>query len=403
MAFVIAVVPVAAAAEDLPEFTGDEFNEMFTGAPLDNLAPIGPSPVITGSTSIDARIRALGEARGYIRRSLPAGPLVYVRGYPMQPTAAAAWIELEAAARKAGHRLVLASAFRNHSGQAHIFLRRLTSYTDAAINNRLRTVAVPGYSKHHTGYAIDITQPGYEIYEFRNSPAYVWLTADNYTNAKRYGWIPSYPPDATNQGPEPEPWEWTYVGVENIWCFGLAGGDGDTFCDDRTSVFEPDIEWLVAENITTGCNGAGTLFCPEAVMTRGQLAAFLHRAFRDTVEIKNDPVSFDDTADSVFVDDIAWLSATGITRGCGPTEFCPDDTVTRGQLAAFLVRALGLTDPGNGDLFIDDDHSVFAGDIDRLATAGITSGCNQPVGDQFCPEYLVTRGQMAAFLHRALG
>jgi hypothetical protein len=138
-------------------------------------------------------------------------------------------------------------------------------------------------------------------------------------------------------------------------------------------------------------------------MTRGQLAAFLNRAFRDIVEIRNDPAGFDDIADTVFVDDIAWLSATRITRGCGPTEFCPEDTVTRGQLAAFLVRALGLSDPGEGDLFIDDDRSVFAGDIDRLATAGITTGCNLPAGDRFCPEDLVTRGQMAAFLRRALG
>jgi hypothetical protein len=197
----ITVTPVAAAADDLPELTGDEFNEMFTGASLDNLAPIGPAPAITGGTSTDARIRALGEARGYIRRPLPAGPLIYVSGYPMQPDAADAWIELKAAAREAGQSLVLASAFRSHSSQVHIFLRRLTSYTDSAINHRLRTVAVPGYSKHHTGHAIDITQPGYEIYEFRNSPAYAWLAADNYENAKRYGWIPSYPPDATNQGP----------------------------------------------------------------------------------------------------------------------------------------------------------------------------------------------------------
>ena len=72
-------------------------------------------------------------------------------------------------------------------------------------------------------------------------------------------------------------------------------------------------------------------------------------------------------------------------------------------MAAFLVRALGYTDDGGGNLFTDDDTSVFEGDIDRLGTAGVTKGCNPPVNDQFCPNSNVTRGQMAAFLHRALG
>jgi hypothetical protein len=71
-------------------------------------------------------------------------------------------------------------------------------------------------------------------------------------------------------------------------------------------------------------------------------------------------------------------------------------------MAAFLVRALHYTDDGGGDLFIDDDDSIFEHDIDRLGTAGVTKGCNPPVNSQYCPKGYVTRGQMAAFLHRAL-
>ena len=71
-------------------------------------------------------------------------------------------------------------------------------------------------------------------------------------------------------------------------------------------------------------------------------------------------------------------------------------------MAAFLVRALSLSDPGTVD-FIDDDGSIFGGSIERLAAAGITRGCNPPVNDRFCPDANVTRGQMAAFLQRALG
>ncbi|MEA3511556.1 MAG: hypothetical protein U9R51_08990 [Actinomycetota bacterium] len=113
---------------------------------------------------------------------------------------------------------------------------------------------------------------------------------------------------------------------------------------------------------------------------------------------------FDDDR-SQFEADIEWIAARGITRGCNPpsnSRFCPGDFVTRGQMAALLVRALGYTDSGIGDWFVDDDGSTFEADIDRLATAGVTRGCNPPVNDEFCPTSRVTRGQMAAFLRRAI-
>ena len=132
------------------------------------------------------------------------------------------------------------------------------------------------------------------------------------------------------------------------------------------------------------------------------MAAFLHRALPDLLVIRP-PIDFADDDDSIFEADIEWLYSVGVTQGTSPTTFDPNGAVTRGQMAAFLVRALKYTDDGGGDLFIDDDESIFRGDIDRLGTAGVTRGCNPPTNDQFCPDGLVTRGQMAAFLHRALG
>ncbi len=118
-------------------------------------------------------------------------------------------------------------------------------------------------------------------------------------------------------------------------------------------------------------------------------------------EVTQPSLSFIDTAASPFVLDIEWLAEAGITAGCNPPvndRFCPDAYVTRGQMAAFLVRALGLPAGAGGDSFWDDDDSVFEADIERLAAAGITTGC----GDgRFCPDAYVTRGQMAAFMHRA--
>jgi len=173
-----------------------------------------------------------------------------------------------------------------------------------------------------------------------------------------------------------------------------------------THTFFTDVEWLADQGITKGCNPpANNLFCPDDSVTRGQMAAFLHRALA-TVIMQGPPVTFTDIAGSVFVDDIQWLGNTGISKGCNPPAndmFCPGDVVTRGQMAAFLVRALGYTDDGGGNSFVDDDGSVFEGDIAKLAAAGVTKGCNPPTNDMFCPNDPVTRGQMAAFLHRALG
>lgn len=171
-------------------------------------------------------------------------------------------------------------------------------------------------------------------------------------------------------------------------------------------VFHSDIAWIAAEGITKGCNPAegNTKYCPDSYVTRGQMAAFLDRALT-LPDTSTD--YFDDDNGNIFESSINKLAAADITRGCNPaegnTKYCPYGYVTRGQMAAFLVRALGLTDNGGGDLFIDDNGSVFEDDIDKLAAAGITRGCNPAEGNtKFCPNAYVTRGQMAAFLRRAL-
>jgi hypothetical protein len=125
------------------------------------------------------------------------------------------------------------------------------------------------------------------------------------------------------------------------------------------------------------------------------MAAFLVRA----LELPSTATDFfTDDESSMFEGDINRLAAAGITKGCTATAFCPGATITREQMAAFLDRALLL--PATGvDFFTDDGASMFEGSINRMAAAGITKGCTETT---FCPQRTVTRGQMAAFLHRAL-
>ena len=114
--------------------------------------------------------------------------------------------------------------------------------------------------------------------------------------------------------------------------------------------------------------------------------------------------TFWDDDGHIFEESIEKVAAAGLAKGCNPptnNRYCPNDHLTRGQMAAMLVRALNLT-ATNGTNFIDDNTSIFEEDINKLAAAGITKGCSPPVNDRYCPWSKVTRGQMAAFLARAL-
>src|SRR5690554_7541229 len=74
-----------------------------------------------------------------------------------------------------------------------------------------------------------------------------------------------------------------------------------------------------------------------------------------------------------FADEAEWLADHGITRGCNPPKndrFCPDQPVTRGQMAAFLTRTLHL--PKGDVVFSDTAGHIFEADIAALASAGVT-------------------------------
>ncbi|HEY6506523.1 MAG TPA: S-layer homology domain-containing protein, partial [Vicinamibacterales bacterium] len=112
-------------------------------------------------------------------------------------------------------------------------------------------------------------------------------------------------------------------------------------------------------------------------------------------------VHFSDVPSShKFATAINRLATAGITFGCGGGRFCPNGLVTRGQMAAFITRGFHLTATSSVHFSDVPSSHKFATAINRLATAGITAGCG---GSRFCPDGIVTRGQMAAFLQRALG
>lgn len=176
---------------------------------------------------------------------------------------------------------------------------------------------------------------------------------------------------------------------------------GPAFTDDDHSVHQADIEYIAARGITKGCNPpSSTRFCPESRLTRGEMAAFLVRALDLP---PTDQSRFADIGSSAFEGDIEALAAAGITKGCNPPandRYCPHDTVTRGQMAAFIARALELR--SDADFFVDDSGSPFASSINAIARVGIARGCDPPANTRYCPGDAVTRGQMATYLRRVV-
>ena len=152
-----------------------------------------------------------------------------------------------------------------------------------------------------------------------------------------------------------------------------------------------EIVWLADMGITTGC--ARTLFCPTDPVTRGQMATFLARAL-DLPATSTD--YFADDHGTAHEDNINRVAVAGITTGCTDTDFCPTDPVTRAQLASFLARGLDLA-ATTTDYFTDDDGSVHEDAINRIAAAGITTGC---APGRFCPNSIVIRQVLAAFISR---
>src|SRR5205085_1365006 len=132
----------------------------------------------------------------------------------LQPRAALAWADLKAAAGKDGLALTVISAYRSPEYQRNLFMQRLLAkgvsvaqiaagQGDAAVSATLEVTALPGYSRHHTGYTVDLWCDDGSG-SFLTSRCYKWISADNYKHAKEAGWIPSYPGGVQGQGPEPE-------------------------------------------------------------------------------------------------------------------------------------------------------------------------------------------------------
>lgn len=185
---------------------------------------------------------------------------------------------------------------------------------------------------------------------------------------------------------------------DRLWVtvnFLRGSGDFPVFTDVTSNAHRPGIEAVFARATTLGCDD--TRYCPEQAVTRGQMATFLSRELGLTPRrgwFRDVPTRHP------HAEAIGALAAAGITDGCGRDTFCPDERVNRAQLASFLARALDLTERAPTGLDDVPTGHTHAGAIGALQREGITAGCTSST---FCPTDRVSRAQMATFLARAFG
>lgn len=169
-----------------------------------------PSPVATASATPANTDSLLGHLRYAEAPPSALAPIVADGSIKLRQAAAQAYQQMEAAARQDGVILVPISGFRSLTDQDYLFFGKKAERGQVAAE-RAKVSAPPGYSEHHTGYAVDIGDgnvPATNLSEsFENTSAFRWLKA----NAAFHSFEISFP-KGNKQGVSYEPWHWRFVG-----------------------------------------------------------------------------------------------------------------------------------------------------------------------------------------------
>ena len=162
------------------------------------------------------------------------------------------------------------------------------------------------------------------------------------------------------------------------------------------------VQSIWAAGITSGCLSSPLSYCPETDISRAEMAVYIERGIHGSTYVPPVvPLTFGDTA-GAYQYWIEALKADGITGGCGGVNYCPSASITRAQMAIFLLRAKhgsSYVPPApTGTVWLDVSVTYWAaGWAEQLGIEGISVGCN---GGKFCPDDPVTRSEMAVLVQR---
>lgn len=177
-----------------------------------------------------------------------------------------------------------------------------------------------------------------------------------------------------------------------------GSADNTTFDDIDGNNFADYINAIYSNGITVGCV-LDTSFCPDDYVTRGQMAAFIVRAlFGEDFYYSQTPYFTDVPSINAYFKYVQRLKDDGITALSGTYDI--DSYVTRGQMAAFIIRALY----GEGFSYTTIPYftdvpltNVYFEYVQKMKETGITA-----VSEIYNVDSYVTRGQMSAFISRSL-
>ena len=165
------------------------------------------------------------------------------------------------------------------------------------------------------------------------------------------------------------------------------------------------INLIYQQGITAGCSASPLEFCPDSTTTRGEMAVFIITSMfaGSSFSYSSTPYFNDVPASNAFFKFIQKMADLGLTVGCGSNNYCPDDPVTRGEMAVFIIQArygsIPYTYPSTPYFADVPPSSSYFPFVQKMAQMGITAGCS--VG-YYCPDDSLTRGQMAVFITTGL-
>lgn len=218
-------------------YTGLNFQNLYESINYKDQRSIITPVSITGDPKVDKYIVEIAEKRGYkLRSQADESNLVNIDGYMLESQVKNSFEAMKKAAELEGVKLGLVSGYRSVNDQRKLFMSKfeetsklkngriftseetIQGKADTVLDSVLKTTAIPGYSRHHTGYTIDIndTRAKKDFTLFKDTPTYTWISNNNFLNAKRFGFIPSYPNGQIQAGPNPEEWEFVWVGLDKL-------------------------------------------------------------------------------------------------------------------------------------------------------------------------------------------
>ena len=214
-------------ANQYKTFTSNEFRALYEEMVYEKTNPPVKDLVVYALREANLKVSQIAEKRGYKKRvtAIESG-LQSIGSQKLQLEAREALVQLIQNASKDGIDLSLISGYRSVDDQIYLFTTRLgvssnadliaSERVDTQIDKVLETTAAPTYSRHHTGYTFDLGCSSIDFTDFKNTNCYEWISKDNFYQAKKLGLIPSYPEGVEKQGPNPEAWEYVWIGTGKL-------------------------------------------------------------------------------------------------------------------------------------------------------------------------------------------